>query len=316
MNAGRDFLLFIFFLIALGVAWFLTGGPGRPISQAGWFLSSPGTTGGIGIPSVSVPTAASSTASAPQQTRSGIFNFWNYFLNYQPGIGEVSSLTDSAYAPFVSLQASAVGSSNPATEYVTIQMSSALPHSLTISGWTLQNVSSNTSVTIGNAAEIPFLGDLNSETPISVGPNSTIYVTTGQSPNGVSFRVNECTGYFNQFQTFTPTLRYECPRPIDEMLQHPQTLAGDEACRTYVNTLSQCTFLTGTFPSTVSSSCQEFILNSLSYNGCVTAHKGDPNFYRNEWRVFLNRSQELWSNDHGVIRLIDENGKLIAQTSY
>jgi len=48
MNAGRDFLLFIFFLVVLGIAWFLTGGPSRTISHSGWFLNGQG----VEIPSV------------------------------------------------------------------------------------------------------------------------------------------------------------------------------------------------------------------------------------------------------------------------
>ncbi len=319
MNAGRDFLLFIFFLIALGVAWFMTGGPGRPISHAGWFLNPTlGTTGGIAVPSVSLPNASSSNGSngGTPSAQPKILSLWDYFLNYQPGIGESSAPTDSPYAPYVSLQASNVGSANPATEYVTIQTSQNLPQSVTVTGWTLQNVSTNMSVTIGNAAQIPFLGDVNYGTPISAGPGSTIIVTTGRSPNGASFRVNECTGYFNQFQTFTPSLRYECPQPTDEMLLHPQLLAGDATCRQYLSTLPQCRIVTGVFPQNISNTCQTFVLNALSYNGCITEHKVDPDFYRNEWRVFLNRDQDLWSPDHGTIRLIDENGKLIAQTSY
>ena len=321
MGAGRDFLLFIFFLVALGVAWFLTGGPGRPLSHAGWFLNpSLGGTSGISIPGVNIPQPTSGNTSGnnqPQQTQQASApNLWDYFFNYQPGIGEASSPTDSPYAPYVSLSASDAQSSDPAAEYVTIRTSSSLPGSLTISGWYLQNVSSNVTVAIGDAAQIPFLGGMNSETPISVGPSSTIVVTTGQSPNGTSFRVNECTGYLGQYQTFAPSLPRECPTPQDEMLQHPQTLAGDEPCRQYISTLGRCTVATGTFPSDVSSACQDFVLNDLSYNGCITEHKPDPTFYRNEWRVFLNRNQELWNNDHGTIRLVDENGKLIAQTSY
>jgi hypothetical protein len=324
MNAGRDFLLFIFFLVALGAAWFLTGGPGRPISHAGWFLNPTlGGTGGISVPHISLPNASSTDSSGgvsqqqqPQNQPTKMQSLWNYFLNYQPGVGESSAPANSPYAPYVSLQLGNAGSSDPLTEYIVIQTSQNLPQSLTVSGWVLQNVSSNVVVTVGNAAQIPFLGGMNSETPISAGPGSTIIVTTGSSPNGASFRVNECTGYFNQYQTFTPALRYECPQPTEEMLTHPQTLAGDTACRQYVNTLSQCRIVTGVFPQNVSSSCQDFVLNNLSYNGCINAHKNEPNFYRNEWRVFLNRNQELWSNDHGVIRLLDENGKLITQTTY
>lgn len=329
MTAGRDFLLFILFLVFLGVAWFLTGGPDRAISHAGWFLNpSMGTSsGGISVPMVNIPrapNASSSDSSAPdtgqaasRTTQSKAFSLWNYFFSYKPGMGDVLVPATSPYAQYVSLDTSNTRSSDPATEYVTIRISRDLPSSVTVSDWALQSVSKSIYAPLGNATPLPFLGQTSIENPVSVGPGSVIYVTTGSSPNGSSFRVNECVGYLGQFQTFTPNFDRQCPTPSDEIPLHPEVFATDEACRRYVETLPQCTFTApGSFPTNLSGTCQNFIANKLSYNGCVDTHKNDPTFYKNEWRLFLKRGQELWNNDHGSVRLIDENGRLIAEESY
>lgn len=320
MSAGRDLLLFILFLVALGIAWFLTGGPTRPISHAGWFFNpSPyGTTTGIIIPSVSVPLSSSGdTSGGTAQAEIKPMSVWDYFFRYRPGVGVVPSANASPYAAYVSLNRGQIGGTDPAGEYLVLRTSQNLPQSVTVSGWTIENVSTGMRLAIGGAAPVPVLGEVNTQTPVSAGPGSTIILVTGRSPNGISFRLNECTGYFDQFQTFTPNLPEDCPSPYDEMLVHPGALSNDQACQQYVNTLGQCTFVgTASLPSGISSACYDFLLNNLSYNGCVAEHRNDAAFYKNEWRVYLNRDQALWSADHGIIDLFDENGKLVAELSY
>jgi hypothetical protein len=125
-----------------------------------------------------------------------------------------------------------------------------------------------------------------------------------------------CTEYFEQFQDYTPSLQSDCPDPEEEALKNPQKTAGNTECIDFIDRLRSCELYTQTIPGSLGASCQSFIQNDLSYNGCVTAHRNDPDFYQNEWRVFLNRQQELWGNTHDQVRLLDENGNLIASVSY
>ncbi len=321
MGAGRDLLLFIGFLIVLGIAWFVTGGPARSISHQGWFLSAPSPLGNAqdyNIPHVPLPNAeteSQNNTTPPPQTNP-VASIWDYFFNYRVGLGAAPTPGTSSYAQNVYFQQGNSMSADPTAEYVIIRTSPNLKTNLTITGWTVESAATGAKATIGNAAVIPYLGQVNSEGPISIGPNTSVYLTTGHSPNGTSFRLNECTGYFEQFQHFTPSLQRDCPRPEDELLRHPQTLAGNDTCDTFIRSIPQCTLTLTAIPGNVGSGCQDFILNDLSYSGCITAHKNDPNFYRSEWRVFLERDQELWKNTHDVIRLLDENGKLVGQVSY
>jgi hypothetical protein len=323
MSAGRDFLLFVLFLVVLGFVWFYTGGPSRAISHSGWFLNPPSPLGngeGYNIPSVPLPSATSSYSSdgsASGTNGSGSSqSLWDYFFHYRAGTGEAARPGDSPYAQYVTFYPGNTQTSDPTAEYITIQTNPQLKSAITVTGWTVESAQSGVKVAIGGASQIPFLGQANSETPVTLGPQSSVTLVTGRSPNGTSFRVNKCTGYFNQFQTFTPRLPVECPAPQDEMLRNPGTLAGNQDCQNFIQSIPQCTLTVGSIPGTVGSACQNFILNTLSYNGCITAHQSDPDFYRNQWYVYLDRSQELWANNHDAIELLDENGKLVGEISY
>ncbi len=321
-SALGTFVMVIALLVALGIVWVYTGGPSRTISQPGLFLSSPP------IPSINFSNYEFSSGSSSSTGQEGAGtepvdtddettapSLWDYFFYYGGGLN-VGDAEKSPYAGMVTLSISGAQQSAPINEYITLKTAAKLEKSLTITGWSLQSSATNVTATIGSAAMIPFLGQVNVDTPIVIGPKSTVYIVTGRPPNGTSFRVNKCTGYFEQFQTFKPALKKECPLGEDEMLRYPERLAGNEACITYVERIAVCEYKVHDIPGNIGDACQDFILNDLSYNGCITAHKNDPDFYRNEWRLYLKRDQELYKNTHDNIRLLDENKKFIAEIRY
>ncbi len=324
VSALGTFLFFIIFLVALGALWVGTGGPSRTISHSSPFLKGPSvpgitgntiTTGG----SIEADTSAGSplvdTSSNTNSSNRNSPSLLDSFFNYQNG-GSAGSQATSPYANDISLSAGEAESDNPDTEYVQITTSSDLAKPITITGWSLESKLKSIKAPIGSAAQIPISGQVNNNYPITLGPDTTVYIVTGRSPNGGSFRVNSCAGYFEQFQNFTPNLRNDCPNPYDEALKNPQKTSGNDDCLDFVNGLRSCEIYTGEIPSNVGSSCQDFIQNDLTYNGCVALHRNDPDFFKNEWRVYLNRQQELWQNTHDQIRLLDENGNLIASYAY
>ena len=322
-NARGDLLLVILLLIALGIAWVMTGGPGKPMARQGALFSAPWPLGNNGnaykVPSVPLGTGASSgetpvsSAPTPNNTKTSTFDS---FFGYRPGVGNTTDPSASPYAEFVRLDRGNATNQDPKNEYISIRVSGSPQNNLILTGWTLQSSTNSTKVVIGSAAQTPSLGNINTDTSISVNSGATIYVTTGRSPNGSSFRVNQCTGYFEQFQDFSPALPQDCPRPRDEMYLFPEKTAGNAECETFINTLRQCTLTVTEIPGKIGNNCQDFVLNNLSYNGCVIKHRNDAGFYRNEWRVFLGRDQELWGNNHDRILLLDENGKLVSSVSY
>lgn len=326
-SAKGDFLVVLLLIVALGVAWVWTGGPARAISHRGGFFSAPWPIGTGGeaydIPTVPLTRSPSGNVDpsdeAPvkvESAREKKTNLLNYFLGYRPGVGPTTDPAVSPYASYVRLEKSKAGESDPKKEYVTIRVLSTAKQSVTLTGWKLQSTATSLSVVIGPSAELPFLGDINYESPIVAGPKSVVVVTTGSSPNGASFRLNKCTGYFEQFQDFAPTLPKECPKPKDEMLLYPEKTASNQVCADYIGNIAQCTLVLASIPGNVGNNCQSFIQENLSYNGCIMKHKNEPDFYKDEWRVYLKRSQELWKNNHDRILLLDENGKLVSAVNY
>ncbi len=326
MSAVANLFLFILGVILLGVVWVFTGGPDRAISHSGPFLQPPAPLGSgnaytvplvdLSVPQVGTSEGSSSgSGSSANQDDEDSGSLLDYFNRFRRGIGVVQDV-QSPYAEFVSLEVGRAKNSDPKTEYVIIRTSAKQKQSITITGWKIESNASGIVGTIGQAAVIPFLGQVNVETPITVGPKATIYLGTGQSPNGTSFRTNICTGYFEQFQDFSPSLKKDCPLPEDEMLRFPEKLAGNDLCINFIEDLNRCELRVNAIPGNVGGLCQDFILNELSYNGCINSHKNDPDFYKNEWRIFFNRDQELYKNTREYIRLLDENGKLIDSVSY
>lgn len=323
ISALGTFLFFIVFLVALGFLWVSTGGPSRTMARSGPFLKPPtvplvGVDGSIGggkssetDPDTNIPTLPD-----PKNSSSGNkpISLLDYFFNTRSGTG--GGQATSPYASQIEILAGDAESGTPETEYIIIRTPRNLEKPITITGWILESKTKSIRVTIGSAASIPISGQINNDYPITLGPSSTVYITTGRSPSGGSFRTNMCTGYFEQFQDYTPRLKTECPDPEDEALKNPQKTAGSIECVDFIDNLRACELYTDTVPNSAGSLCQNFVQNDLTYNGCVAAHRNDPDFYRNDWRVFLNRQQELWVNSHDQIRLLDENGQLIASISY
>lgn len=309
-SAGSDLMLFVVFIIALGVIWVSTGGPDRAISRSGPFLGgSPfSEEGAEGIPAVGDRVGTS--------TEDGSRDFLSRISS---GLADLQAGEErSPYAEFVSLSVSTAREEDPNEEYLTIKTSRSLTGTLTISDWRLESSDTN-SFLIGPAAGLPASGQINNEFPVAVSANTTVYVVSGRSPVGISFRVNACTGYFEQFQDFEPFLPIECPFPFDELIQASKRFpdySPSIACNNFVAGIEQCTVYTAPDFGGVDPVCQNIIASDLTYNGCVGLHQNDAGFYKNEWRLYLDQDQELWQKKNERIRLLDEAGRVIDVVSY
>ncbi|MBI4691949.1 MAG: hypothetical protein HY773_00685 [Candidatus Terrybacteria bacterium] len=275
-DAKKDLFWVIFFLIIIALVWYYTGGPNRPTSQEGLFLYK------------------------PQERYSE----------------EVKSTTEKIIgtAAGISLEIDfdAIKQSDPQKEYIKIKTDWDIKSSTNISDWTLEN-KNGIRIKLGAAANLLLLPGIGATGLLSPSANETIYVTSGQSPIGMNFRLNKCTGYLAQMQTFIPELSLRCPHLIkDELL--PAAL--DNACIDYLNQNYKTCIAIFNLPSNLSTTCKDYANYRTTYNGCADWHKNDSDFYDNEWRVYLNNASELWDNNHDTVTLRDENGKIIDQRSY
>lgn len=302
MQAKRDLFIVIFLLVALGVAWYYTGGTANDLARSGPFFTLPQQ--GVGIPAYVVPSVEYTPPPNPDAGGQQVIT--NFF-------GTVTEEV-SPYAQFVSLESGSASSVDG--EYVIIRVASNARQKVTMTGWRVESTATGFGATLPQASILPAHGSVNSIGPVSLGGGQTAYVVTGRSPIGSSFRTNLCTGYLEQYQNFSPALRLECPGPQEEATRALQTGTYTDACYNTVRTLSRCTLTTASIPIEAGAACQTFIQETLTYNGCVNAHKNTPNFYKDDWYLYLNRDQELWRSRSERIRLVDESGKVVDSVSY
>jgi hypothetical protein len=199
-------------------------------------------------------------------------------------------------------------------EYIQITASPNNTSPVLLTGMKLKSLLTANNAIIGKGVELPQLGIINTETPIFLPPGGVAYIYTGYSPNSMSFQINSCTGYLEQYQEFTPALPSNCPRPIDE-IRPKDTYGFDGACLDYLRNLSQCRIVTEP-PISLTYECKTFTLNTFNYPKCVANHKNEVNFYKSEWRIFLANTQPLWKDKYETIRLLDQDGKTIDTISY
>lgn len=221
----------------------------------------------------------------------------------------------STLSSFFSLSASGAKSTKAETEHLSFTLNSKHKGKILITGFEVRSFSTGVSATISKGVELPFAGVLNVEDPIFISPGDKVVLVTGRSPTGYSFRVNKCTGYFSQFQKFTPSLPKQCPDPEDEPTPPPPNNFSD-ACLDFIESIPRCTMVIKSIPGNLGSGCSEFVNEKLNYKSCVETHKNDPDFYKNEWRVYLGRSEELWKSDREFIKLLDLNKKTVDSVTY
>jgi len=319
MGDMHDAWFFVGVFIFIFLVWIATGGPLHPIAFTGPRLATPGALGGgtylqlprapygIGGSDVSLP-GSSDGNSAPGSTENSVPTF----------TGGTLFGTPSPYRGLVSLNhyVSNPGASDPKNEYLEISISSRSTVPVNLSEWTLASDASGRSIHIPKGTEVPTSGVVNAAQNIVLSPGDRAIVSSGQSPIGASFRENKCIGYFSTFQTFSPSLPQNCPRPSDELASfYGSGYLSDASCIDYVNKLSRCQ-VTLTPPVNASGACQRFIVKYLNYNGCVDAHKNDADFKGTTWRIYLGRTTSLWRTNHEIVKLLDINGKTVDAFSY
>jgi len=294
MDAGNDLKFVIGAIIVLGILWILSGGPGSS-GSSGFFIQTPDKNENIskGDPS------------------DGIID------NEVETIGEnldqieveleraKSKFEASAFKGFVEINSfSKAKKTDPDEEYVRLRISKNLSENMSITGWKLESPLTGVAVTIGEGSYLPYSARVNPEQAIFVKPGEDIYVVTGRSPIGTSFRTNLCTGYFEQFQDFEPRLPKDCPKPIDDLFRLAQVSGGaqGDACVEFVKDLDRCELYRFSVPQNIGGSCQSYVTEKVNYNTCVDLHKNDKNFQGDEWRVYLGRTEQIWKERREIIK--------------
>jgi hypothetical protein len=330
MMSDGFFFLAIFFAIFVG--WVATGGPNRPISFAGPYITPITNVGqtqaGYGSLTVGHTTFTGTGPSASGSTGNTQQDIWNAqakLATLQKNLRSSQLFgTPSPYVGEVSITTGNVSTTNPDQEYVSLYANSSAKGGVDITGWEIVSVATDDYGYIPPGVTLFHSGQVNPTSDIVLNPGDRVTVTTGESPVGVSFKQNECSGYLSQSQTFSPSLSSSCPLPNDEFNRY---YTGNDKntlfCQQYIKTVPECRDPEEP-ASGVGDLCISFIDQYLTYNGCVATHQGDRGFPVSQWRVYLGRKvvnthtdrQDLWEPSHDVLKLLDKDGKTVAQYSY
>lgn len=225
---------------------------------------------------------------------------------------------DSPYSEYVEFGRQDVRDDDAEREYVTIEIDKDAPSDVILSGWKIHSPVTSKTVTIGKLSPLfEFSRSAVLEEP-RLSPGDSLVVVTGSSPMvQSSFRVNKCTGYLKEYYRFQPTLSASCPSPEEEAEHRGNILSTDDACYEKLRRARDCRVPdTSELTASLSGVCASFLINELNYNACVRAHRNDTDFWGDEWRLYLNRSDPLWREKREEVQLLDPFGNVVDSISY
>src|SRR3989344_1082320 len=197
---------------------------------------------------------------------------------------------------------------NPLSERIVLTNRSK-SESIAVTGWEFET-SLGMRFTIPSAYNLPGIPDT-SLGPITIVPGGQVRITIGKQEKYSAFRENICTGYFVEQTKFTPSISKQCPETDSFDLLY----LGDK-CIATIDKVPRCTIPTATQFFAQSSACSSYMIEHMSYAGCVRDHRYDEDFYENQWFVWLNRDTEMFRNIHETLTLRDLAGKFVDKREY
>lgn len=209
-----------------------------------------------------------------------------------------------------------VWSTDAQTEYLILTHAGS-DETIPITGWTVESFVTGERASIPEGTRLVRTNALNTPSTLLLDARETAYLVTGESPLGISFHENACTGYLAEFQSFSPPLATRCPFPREEMETLGTIALDDDSCYEAVAQVGSCSIPSiNTFSRRLSPACRTFLEHDLSYAGCVRNHQSDPYFYDGSWRIYLSERYDLWRNEREIIRLLDSEGRVIDVIEY
>jgi peptidoglycan hydrolase-like protein with peptidoglycan-binding domain len=145
--------------------------------------------------------------------------------------------------------------------------------------------------------------------PIFLEPRNRVIISVGKQDRYMNFRENMCTGYFDETARFSPGLSHRCPVPNTVTLHNLsdrciQALSGVSGCRTGPQL---------DFPDP---ECASYIADNLNYAGCVAHERSRPNFYNDQWLVWMQRTIPFFNKRFEIVTLKDSAGKVVDTYQY
>lgn len=324
MSDMHDAWFFIGIFVFIFLIWIAVGGPLHPIAFTGPTLAEPGALGGgtylqlprapfvIGSQTVSLPGSSNGQNTYGEETGTSIIP------SSPPPISGIPFGLLSPYNNIISMNhfVSSASSTNPNSEYVEFSLAQNAAKPVDITKWVLESEATGNAEIIPKGTKVPTSGVVNAAEDIILQPGERAIIISGTSPVGASFRENKCTGYFSDFQKFSPPLSQNCPSASSELSAlYGTPYIHDPSCIDYADSLSRC-HIPLTQPSNLNDTCQGFLVKFLNYNGCVATHRSDADFDGDTWHIYLGRDTSMWRTKHEVVKLLDDRGKTVDAFGY
>lgn len=322
---ASDVFFFLGVFLFIFVVWVATGGPDRPISFAGPYITPITDVGQTqqGYGTFNFLGSFSARPSSSQTIKNSIGDVTSQITQLQKQARKEQLFgTPSPYANEVRIQNGNLGATDPKQEYVQLSYASNGTEDIDITGWQIVSVKNGHTATIPKGTELFSLNGSNRLSDIVLHPGDDVIVGTGISPVDGSFAENECSGYMGRQITFSPSLSSSCPSALDDF---DRLYTGNDsnslACKNALKDVPRCVVPSDS--GQVPSLCISFINNTLTYNGCVASHQLDQNFWTGRWRVFVgfdekdvHKRKDLWEPKDDIIKLLDKNGYTVDSYTY
>lgn len=224
----------------------------------------------------------------------------------------------SPYEGSVTLRRGNVRTEDEEAEYLIVEASSRNERSINITDWGVESYVTGKRRWIEEGTRTYRRGTVNQTGPIWLEPGERAYIITGDSPIGVSFHENMCTGYLANHQDFVPSLSRYCPRPEYVMERFANIKLDDDECWEFIEDLRTCEIPTeeDVEEADVSRNCERLLEREFGYNACVDNLRYDPFFDEGDWYIYLDRSRDLWRVEREIIKLTDADRKTVDVIEY
>lgn len=320
--ASGDLLWFLLVLVGLWLLWILTGGPTRPGAISSPFINSPIEDDGAEV--------TNSDPSSWRVLREDVYG----------GVDSEDENLDPNLSPWFEqikiYRGNAASEYRPGQEYIILRPNYDLEEPVILTGWQLVN-----SPVRRNQASVAIIpGAINLPPPLGNGAilpviltdDGEVVIISGVPPNREawplkqSFQINKCVGYLTEeFDTLNlePSLPRACPAPREES----GVAYLPEKCYDFVRGLRSCHKPKFTEDregvdrvdgrvDDLTRDCRLYVQEHFSYDRCLVWHGADEDFLTADYRVYLDKNQEMWAESREVISLYDNLGRLVNEISY
>lgn len=198
-----------------------------------------------------------------------------------------------------------------------LTLSTALQETETanISNWTLKGKTNQ--FTMGYGVEKYYPNQSSFTQPILVRQGQRVLVSGAQSPfgEGGNFRANLCFGYLRQYHNFPFSVPSSCPdRPTLKDISWMKP-----SCQEFIlNKLSwsdcRAPDLSKDIAVATDPVCVSYINENFNYGACFARHQGDKDFLQSEWQVFANRT--FGHALHDTVELLDQDNLFVDRMIY